>query len=296
MSDSQQVSPLAAVIVNYDSGPHLSNCLAGLSAAAGQTSADFIVVDNASRDSSLNGVAERHPEVQVVLNSRNLGYGRACNQGLRHTSAAFVCFLNPDLIPAPGSLDEMFGAMSADPQIGVLGPRLNNPDGSIYPSCRVVPNISIAVGHAILGLISQNNPFTRKYQLLDESHSDQREVDWVSGAAMMVRRAAFEAVGGFDEGYFMYVEDVDLCSRLREAGWKAVYFPKAEMLHHVAGSSRRTPYKMIFHHHLSLLRYALTRTKGRLRLALPVIVVGLMVRMVLVWIDFYFRHGRKRSA
>ena len=283
---------LAAVVINYDSGEHLGNCLAELSAAAGDAPGDFIVVDNASTDDSLSA-AKDHSAVQVIQNPKNVGYGTACNEGFRTTAAPFVCFLNPDVVPAAGSLSALAAAMAERPEVGVLGPRLNNPDGSRYPSCRVVPSLSVAVGHAVLGLLTPNNRFTRTYQLLDGNHAVEQEVDWVSGAAMMVRREAFEQVGGFDESYFMYVEDVDLCSRLRHAGWKAVYFPEAQMMHHVAGSSRRTPYKMIFHHHLSLLRYVLSRTRGIKRLALPLIVAGLVLRMLLVWLVFLLRHGRK---
>jgi N-acetylglucosaminyl-diphospho-decaprenol L-rhamnosyltransferase len=287
---------LAAVVINYDSGAHLRNCLAELSAAAGEAPADFIVVDNASTDESLDGVPRDYPAVQLIQNAKNLGYGTACNEGFRTTAAQFVCFLNPDVVPEPGSLSAMAAAMAEHPDVGVIGPRLNNPDGSRYPSCRVVPSLSVAVGHAVFGLLTENNRFTRAYQLLDGDHAAAQEVDWVSGAAMMVRREAFEQVGGFDESYFMYVEDVDLCSRLRHAGWKAMYYPQAQMMHHVAGSSRRAPYRMIFHHHLSLLRYALSRTHGVKRLALPFIAAGLIGRMLLVWLVFFVRHGRKRKG
>lgn len=284
---------LAAVIINYDSGEHLRNCLAELTDAAGEAPADFIVVDNASTDDSLSCVSRDYPGVWLIQNPKNVGYGTACNEGFRSTAAQFVCFLNPDVVPEPGSLSAMAAAMAENPEVGVLGPRLNNPDGSRYPSCRVVPSLSVAVGHAIFGLVTDNNRFTRAYQLLDGDHASAQEVDWVSGAAMMVRREAFDQIAGFDESYFMYVEDVDLCSRLRHAGWKALYYPEAQMMHHVAGSSRRTPYKMIFHHHLSLLRYALSRTRGIKRLALPFIVAGLVCRMLLVWLVFFIRHGRK---
>ncbi|MGQ0679149.1 MAG: glycosyltransferase family 2 protein [Actinomycetota bacterium] len=294
MTDPVAEAPMVAtVIVNFDSGSHLANCLAALGAAQGEGSVELLVVDNASTDGSVDGLAEAHPEVRFVYNARNLGYGSACNIGSRRVSAPFLCFLNPDVVPAPGSLLAMAGALVADPKIGVLGPRLNNPDGSLYPSCRVFPGWRVAIGHAIFGLLTPSNRFTRAYQLRDMSHSEPAEVDWVSGAAMMVRREAFEQVGGFDERYFMYVEDVDLCSRLRRAGWEARYFPAAQMMHHVAGSSRRTPYRMIFHHHRSLLRYALSRTGGAKRLALPLIAAGLAARMVLVWMDFFLRHGRK---
>ena len=193
----------------------------------------------------------------------------------------------------------MVAALEEKPQAGVLGPRLLNPDGSYYPSCRVVPSLSVALGHAVLGLFSEENRFTRAYKLLDFDHATELEVEWVSGAAMLVRRSAFEEVGGFDEGFFMYVEDVDLCARLTKAGWAAIYLPRAEMLHHVAGSSRRAPYKMIRHHHLSHMRFAIKRADGPLRLlALPVILVGLAARMVIAWAHFFLRQrpGRRSEA
>lgn len=283
---------IGVVVINYDSGPHLRNCLDSLPEAAAAAAADFIVVDNASRDDSLAGVPD-HPDVKVFENARNLGYGSACNKGFAETSAEFVCFLNPDVVPEAGSLAAMAVAMAQRPEVGVLGPRLNNPDGSRYPSCRVVPSLSVAVGHAVFGLFTPNNRFSRAYMLLDREHDDPEEVEWVSGAAMMVRRDAFEQVGGFDESYFMYVEDVDLCNRLRAAGWKALYFPEAVMMHHVAGSSRRTPYRMIFHHHRSLLRYALARARGVRRLAAPLLVVAVAGRLLVAWVIFFLKHGRR---
>ncbi len=253
-------------------------------------------MDNASSDRSLEGVDLLEPEIQVIRNPHNRGYGRACNQGFEATAAPYVCLLNPDVIPKPGSIASMVAAMDDRPKVGVLGPRLLNPDGSYYPSCRVVPNLRVALGHALFGLISDNNRFSRAYKLLDFDHSTELEVDWVSGAAMMVRRPAFAAVGGFDEGFFMYVEDVDLCARMTGAGWSAIYFPGAEMVHHVAGSSRRSPYKMIRHHHLSHMRFAVKRADRPHRvILLPAILLGLAGRLLVAWAHLFLRHRARRS-
>ncbi|HEX2150227.1 MAG TPA: glycosyltransferase family 2 protein [Actinomycetota bacterium] len=295
ISELDSTPGLAVVIINFDSGDHLRNCIANLPAAMKGVNGKLIVVDNASSDGSLDGIGQQYPEVTVIRNSVNKGYGRACNQGFAATGAPLVCFLNPDIVPHAGSLAQMVEAIAARPGVGVLGPRLNNPDGSRYPSCRVVPSLGVAIGHATLGLLTSNNRFTRAYQLSDLNHDEEREVDWVSGAAMLTRREAFQQVNGFDEGFFMYVEDVDLCARLREAGWKALYYPQAQMLHHVAGSSRRTPYRMIRHHHFSLMRYAYRRTKGPARVLLPLIAAGLAVRMVLVWVDLFIRMRTGKS-
>lgn len=287
---------LAVVVVNYDSGDHLRTCIRHLRAAAGQAGTAFIVVDNYSTDGSLDGIEELDLQVQLIRNRKNVGYGRACNIGFAATKAPFVCFLNPDIVPCPGALEDMLRAISERPAVGVMGPRLNNPDGSRYPSCRIVPTLGIAAGHATLGLFTHNNRFTRAYQLMDLEHHDEREVGWVSGAAMMVRRAAFEEIKGFDEGFFMYVEDLDLCNRLNRAGWKALYYPAAEMMHHVAGSSRRAPYKMIRHHHFSLIRFAARKTEGPVKLALPLITAGLLVRMGLAWGNLFLKRLRARSG
>ncbi|HEX2053855.1 MAG TPA: glycosyltransferase family 2 protein, partial [Actinomycetota bacterium] len=115
------------------------------------------------------------------------------------------------------------------------------------------------------------------------------------GASMMVRREAFEQVKGFDEGFFMYVEDVDLCKRMNEAGWKALYYPGAQMMHHVAGSSRRSPYRMIRHHHFSMIRYAVRNSKGLVRVALPLIVAGLLVRMLIAWAHLLLQRLRNND-
>jgi N-acetylglucosaminyl-diphospho-decaprenol L-rhamnosyltransferase len=294
---SQSVSPaeLAVVVVNFDSGEHLRNCISRLGPAAGDTPIQVVVVDNASTDGSQDGLTDIDPDVLLLENPQNRGYGRACNQGFAATDAPFVCFLNPDIVPEPDSLVLMLKALADRPDVGVLGPRLVNPDGSTYPSCRVVPELGVAVGHAIFGLFSDNNRFTRAYKLMDVDHTSELEVEWVSGAAMLVRREAFEQVRGFDEGFFMYVEDLDLCARMREAGWKSLYFPGPTMLHHVAGSSRRYPYKMIRHHHFSLIRYFSRRLKGPLKLLVPLMSAGLLGRMLVAWAELYLRRGAKRA-
>jgi len=273
------------VIVNHESGEHLRRCLAALPAALGETVVEVVVVDNASTDDDLDRLAAANPSIKLIRNLENRGYGRACNQGVTATSAPFVCFLNPDTIPAPGCLEKMVARMSGDAAAGAIGPSIYNSDGTLYPSCRVIPSLPVALGHAFFGLVWPNNPFTRRYQLGNWDHKSDREVDWISGAAMLIRREAFMQAGGFDEGFFMYAEDVDLCDRLRNAAWKIIYQPEARMTHHAAGSTRRAPYRMIRHHHFSLIRYAYNKTKGSCRiLALPFVAAALLARMGLLWL------------
>jgi N-acetylglucosaminyl-diphospho-decaprenol L-rhamnosyltransferase len=159
-----------------------------------------------------------------------------------------------------------------------VGPRIENPDGSWYPSARSFPSLADALGHAFLHFVAPGNRFSRRYKLLDWDHDSGRLVDWVSGTFVMVRREAFESVGGFDERYFMYVEDVDLCWRLRRAGWDVAYEPAGRVIHAIGASSELAPYRMIVAHHRSLLRFAATTASGPRRLLLPAVAVGLAVR------------------
>lgn len=290
MSRPAPGADLAVVIVNHESGPHLERCLEALKLAAGNCTCETIVVDNASRGDDLRKLEGFGLPVTLIRNHQNRGYGRACNQGMAASSAPLLCFLNPDTIPGEASLENMAAGVSRLPDVGAVGPAIFNPDGTLYPSCRVVPSLGIALGHAVFGLVWPDNPFTRRYQLSNWDHSTDREVDWISGAAMMVRREAFMQAGGFDEGFFMYAEDVDLCDRLRKAGWKILYQPGARMIHHSAGSTQRAPYRMIRHHHFSLIRYAYNKTKGTPPiLALPFIAFALLGRMVLAWIKKVIR-------
>jgi N-acetylglucosaminyl-diphospho-decaprenol L-rhamnosyltransferase len=141
----------------------------------------------------------------------------------------------------------------------------------------------VAAGHAFLGFVAPSNRFSRAYKLLDWDHTTPGPVDWVSGSCALFRRCAYEAVGGFDERYFMYVEDVDLCWRLGRAGWKVGYEPAGRVVHAGAVSTDQAPYRMIFEHHRSLWRFARTSTEGPRRLALPAVAAGLAIRTALAW-------------
>jgi len=175
-------------------------------------------------------------------------------------------------------------ALDRDPGMALVGPRMENLDGTLYPSVRRFPDLAVALGHAFVGLVRPANPFTRRYRMLDWDHDQPApDVDWVSGACMLVRRSAFEAVSGFDEAYFMYVEDVDLCWRLGQAGWRIGYEPAGRVVHALGGSSRLMPYRMIAEHHRSLLRFASKSTTGARRAVVPVVAAGLAARTLAAW-------------
>jgi N-acetylglucosaminyl-diphospho-decaprenol L-rhamnosyltransferase len=224
------------------------------------------------------------PAVSVVETGANLGFGSAANRGVAATAGEYVLILNPDTVVEPGTAKALSEALDRDPGLAVVGPRMENLDGTLYPSVRRFPEMAVAFGHAFLGLVWPANPATRRYRMLDWDHErPAADVDWVGGACMLVRRSAFDLIGGFDEAYFMYVEDVDLCWRLGQAGWRIGYEPSARVVHALGGSSRRVPYRMIAEHHRSLYRFVSKSSAGARRGMLPVVAAGLGVRTVAAW-------------
>jgi len=167
--------------------------------------------------------------------------------------------------------------------VAAVGALVRNTDGSLQPSARKVPSVLESTGHAFLGPIAPNNRFSRSYTMADWDRTSEREVEWVSGSAVLIRRAAFEEVGGFDEGYFMYVEDVDLCTRLRAAGWTILFSPELEVVHETGVSSRARSRALAFEHSRSLYRFYLRhRSRGWRILLAPLVRVGLWLRAALV--------------
>jgi N-acetylglucosaminyl-diphospho-decaprenol L-rhamnosyltransferase len=253
----------AAVIVNYNAGPAVTDCVG--SVLAQEARPEVVVVDNASTDGSVDGLRRAHPDVRIVHSGGNLGYARAANLGIAATGAPIVAVLNPDTVLQPGTGAALVSRFAAEPDLGAAGPRLHNPDGSVYPSARQVPSLVDAVGHGLLFFVWRDNPFTRRYREPGADPGRARDVDWVSGAAVWLRRAALDDVGGWDERYFMYVEDVDLCWRLHRAGWRVAYEPAGTVEHLLGVSTAGRPYRMIAEHHRSLLRFATVRFTGPTR-------------------------------
>jgi N-acetylglucosaminyl-diphospho-decaprenol L-rhamnosyltransferase len=265
----------SAVVVNYNARDHLLACVRSLRDDGAE---EIVVVDNASTDGSVAALRAADPDVVVVEAGVNLGFGAAANRGVAVSTGDPVAVMNPDVVVVPGTLGALAGRLAASARLGAVGPRIENPDGSWYPSARSFPSLADALGHAFLHFVAPGNRFSRRYKLLDWDHDSGRLVDWVSGTFVMVRREAFESVGGFDERYFMYVEDVDLCWRLRRAGWDVAYEPAGRVIHAIGASSELAPYRMIVAHHRSLLRFAATTASGPRRLLLPAVAVGLAVR------------------
>lgn len=270
---------VAAVVVNYRSGPALARCVEALDR---QGPAELVVVDNGSSDGSVAELRRRVPGVCVIDPGANLGYGAAANRGAAATGAPCLLVCNSDLEVGSEAIIRLAEALSARPGCGAVGPLIRDASGARYPSARRFPSLVDAAGHAVLGLFAPANRFTRAYHQAELAGSPEaRDVDWLSGACLLFRRSAFEELGGFDESYFMYAEDVDLCWRLGEAGWTVTYVPDAEVTHLQGISTNAHPYRMILEHHRSLLRFAVRSSSGWRRLALPLVAAGLGLRAIL---------------
>ena len=273
---------LAVVIVNYNAGEYLSRCVASVVDAAGGVALDLLVVDNASHDGSAQAAAARTPQLRLIENPTNIGLSAAWNQGARAVNAPWILFLNPDTEIVLGGLDALVWAGERRPDVALVGPVIRNPDGTVYESGRVFPGVVQAVGHAFLGPFAPANRFTRAYRQTGWDRTTEREVDWVSFAAVLTRRSAFEEMGGFDEAFWLYGEELDLCTRLRDAGWKVLATPEVEVLHVGGVSTGRSRRTHLMHSRSVYRYYRKHRARGWRRATLPLARAALRVRAELV--------------
>ena len=248
---------LAIVVVSYNTRKLIRRCLESLRAFAPRCSFEVVVVDNASRDGSVATLRSEFPWVRLVDNPHNLGYAVAVNQGIEATRSDYVLVLNPDIVVRPGALDHLVEFMDATPEAGIAGGKLLNTDGTLQHSCRsFYTPMTLVMRRTPLGKLFPNHRVIRHHLLLDYDHATPRPVDWVIGACMMVRRTAIEAVGGMDERFFLYFEDVDWCYRMSRQGWRVWYLPAAEMVHEHRRESAKPKLSRSFWAHLgSMLRF-----------------------------------------
>ena len=273
------MSALAVVVLGYNSGREILDCIASV---RHQGPSEIVVVDNASTDGSVEMVAQRFPDVRIVRNATNRGFAAAANQGVRETTAGYVLLINPDATASPGALEALASRLDAEPNAAAVGALVRNPDGSVQPTKRAFPSLAAAAMHALIGPLWSNNPGTRAYVLADAAFGAPRRVDWVSCTATVLRRSVFEAVGGFDESFFFFVEDVDLCRRLTRAGYEIWFEPEAEVVHIWGGAWTRRPIRFIWMHQANVFRYVRKHYRGGWVAAYPLIAAALFGRFVLL--------------
>ena len=242
------------ICVTYHPGPELVDFVESLRRST-SAHVELVLVDNSDDPSAAERIAAEHGG-RVISAGGNLGYGRAANLGAAGATQPWLVVANPDIVWHDGALDALLAAAALHPRAGAVGPALLNPDGTRYPSARGLPSLTQGAGHALLGRLWPANPWTTAYQRRQEDVSDaERAAGWLSGACLLLRREAFAEVGGFDGGYFMFFEDLDLGERLGHAGWANLYVPSARVTHVGGTSWRERPAPMIRAHHASAARY-----------------------------------------
>ena len=274
MSDPSR--DVACVVVDYHAGDALAACIDSLHANGAR---DIVVGENGEVDSSAPALDGR--DVVLVEPRRNLGYGRGVNRGAAATGPArYLLVSNPDVVLHEGAVAAMLSYLDAHDDVAVVGPQILRPDGTVYPSQRVFPNIWLAGAHALLAPLWPDNPVTRIYR----SPRSDGTVDWVSGACFLVRRDVFEEIGGFDERYFMFAEDMALCWQVRALGYGVASTPEAVVTHVEGLSRQRASRSMILAHHASALRFEFQTARGLRRALAPLaaLVIGARLCLALV--------------
>lgn len=230
---------VSVVVVTHESVEDIDACLTSLRAAQKEATFEVIVVDNASHDGTADLVAERHPDVRLIRKTRRSGFSTNCNIGAAAATGKYVLLLNPDTVVRPGTVRSLFDYLDRHADVAAVGPRLVYPDGRPQPSARRFPTMKAAVVRRSPARLLLRNSSTERAHLMLDEHSTERDADWLLGAAILVRADALRELGGLDEGYRLYCEDIDLCFRLHRAGWRVRYFPEAVVVHALAETTRQ---------------------------------------------------------
>lgn len=279
---------LDIIIVNYNSTKELLRCLKSLLDGSQDMPLRVQVHDNASKKDDVDRLKRAFPQILLIKNKRNLGFAKAVNNGLKQSSAPYILILNPDTIVQPGFISTAIGYMEDHPEVGILGPKIFDHDGSIQGSARAFPNLLTALfgRKSILSKIFPKNPITRENILTDRSDGmTPMEVDWVSGACMLVRREAVNQAGFLDEVFFMYWEDADWCRRIWQKGWKVIYFPSVSVTHFVGVSSETNIFRSVFEFHRSIFRLFDKHARAPYSLLKPFVFWGIIYRFLFVFIS-----------
>ncbi|CAH1223426.1 MULTISPECIES: glycosyltransferase family 2 protein [unclassified Paenibacillus] len=245
---------VSIIIVNYNTRQLTLDCLESVYASRTAYHYEIIVIDNASHDGSVEAIRTAYPEVLMIANGDNTGFAVANNQGMKVARGRYILLLNSDTVVQPDTLEVMIGFMDRRPEMGASGCKVILPDGSLDKACkRGFPTPSASFYYAFgLSRLFPDRPKFNQYQLGHLSPDDEYPIDCLVGAFMLVRREVVEQVGGLDETFFMYGEDVDWCYRIKEAGWGIYYYPRTYIVHYKGASARRKPMKIVYEFHRAM--------------------------------------------
>ena len=279
---------LSLCLVSWNVWGDLCACLRSLRENPGLR-LQIIVVDNASVDDTVARVRAEFPEVGLIVNAENRGFAAASNQALAAAQGRYLLLLNPDTVVPPHGLEELVAFADRHPEAGIVGPQLRYPDGSLQYSARHFPTISAALfRNTWLGRAFPKARAVQAYLMTDWDHSEVWEVDWVSGAAMLIRREAYEQIGPLDERFYWGSEDVDYGWRAHRAGWKVLYTPTPSIIHTVGRSSDQAVRRTIVNTHRSMYRLYCKHLARNL-LSCALIWLGVWVRAGLLLFPLWLR-------
>jgi len=285
------------VIVSYDSLDYLRDCLASLPAGVGRLSREVIVIDNASGDPTVEWLARSVPSVRCLPNRRNLGFARACNQGLRAAHGRFLLLLNPDTVVGNRAIESTVAYLERRQRVAAASCKVVRPDGRLDLSCkREFPSVWDAFARFV-GL-SRLFPRSRIFARYDARYLDEdaaQEVPLIDGCFMLIRREALEEIGLLDDRFFMYAEEMDWCRRARSHGWRIGYEPAGTTLHIKGASTRQHTFRMLYHFHRSMLLYY-WKHGGHPVLGTWIVLPSLVVRFLALVVVNLCRRERYVSA
>lgn len=280
---------LDIIIVNYNSTEYLTTCLLSLAKAMQGYSRTIFIQDNASTD-CLDNFSTDFPEVVLTLNKQNLGFAKGVNQALKQASGSYILLLNPDTYITDNFFQSAVEYMEKHVDIGIIGPKILDTDGRLQNSARAFPNLLTAFfgRTSLFSKIFPNNPITLKnLSSLQSDGKTPMEVDWVSGACMIVRRKAVEEVGLLDERFFMYWEDADWCRRMWKHRWKVIYYPEIFVYHHTGASSKKNICRSSLEFHKSVYRLFDKYLTPSLWFVKPFVICGLSIRLLFVLLSHF---------
>jgi N-acetylglucosaminyl-diphospho-decaprenol L-rhamnosyltransferase len=270
------VSPdLSIVIVNWNVHDLLRRCLGSVVSGQWSVVSEIIVVDNASTDGSVEMLRNEFPQVTLIVNASNRGFAAANNQGIAAAQGRYVLLLNPDTEVLGSALITLIRYLEAHPSVGLIGPQLLYPDGRVQSSRRRFPTLATLFLESTWLASLAPRSLLRRYYFLDQPDDATLDVDWIMGAAMLIRREVIEQAGGMDAGFFMYSEELDWCRRIKAAGWRVVYCPAARVIHHEGKSSEQAVPDRHVNFQRSKIRYALKYHGSRVATALRCYLLGL---------------------
>lgn len=248
---------LSILIVNYNTCQLTVDCLRSVFASETEYTYEVILIDNNSKDESVQTIRELFPQVKLIENTENSGFAKANNQGMEVAEGRYMLLLNSDTIIQQDTIETMVAFMDYNPIIGASGCKIVLPDGSLDKACkRGFPTPSASFYYAFgLSKLFPNKPEFNRYQLGYLNPDVEYPVDCLVGAFMLVRRETIEQVGGLDETFFMYGEDIDWCYRIKQAGWGIHYYPRTTIIHYKGGSARRRPFKIIYEFHRAMILF-----------------------------------------